>query len=46
VERGGWLVRLRRRTAAEGNGVVVERRSGGAVAPYGCGDDDRASEDV
>ncbi|BAT92219.1 hypothetical protein LR48_Vigan05g155800 [Vigna angularis] len=46
VERGGWLVRLRRRTAAEDDGLAVERRSGGMVAPYGCGDDDRASEDV
>jgi len=46
VEREGWLVRLRRRTAAKGNGLAVERRSGRAVAPYGCDDDDRASEDL
>jgi len=46
VERGGWLIRLRRRTAVEDDGLAVERRSSRAVAPYGCGDDDRASEDV
>lgn len=45
VERGGWLVRLRRRTAAEGGDVAVERRSCRAAFPYGCYND-RGSEDV
>ncbi|KAL5151871.1 B-box domain protein 31 [Glycine soja] len=42
VERGGWLVRLRRRTADD---VAVEQRSARAASPDGCCGD-RASEDV
>ncbi|TKY48797.1 B-box zinc finger protein 32 [Spatholobus suberectus] len=45
VERGSWLVRVRPRTAAEGDDVAVERRSVTPASPYGCCDD-RASEDV
>ncbi|RDX61142.1 B-box domain protein 31 [Mucuna pruriens] len=41
VERGGWLVRLRRRTAAEGVDVAVAT----PTSSYGCCND-RGSEDV